>query len=428
MSTPRSVPTASSTTTSSATLPEHLARWGAERGRAVALRHKEHGVWVTSTWGDVQAEVARVAGALADRGFERGDVVAVASALSPQALAVTLAAQGLGGAALWVEPEALGERDAEASASDDAVSPSARAARFGFARDEAALIALRARFGAARWALALFTAEHVSPHEEGDDATSAVRAYADAAADVDVAAAPRPARLPANPDDSAFLFVGGAAGGVATGADGRPVAPSLTQAASIAGARAWLEAEAVGAGGTAFAWEGPTTAAAAIFLAGWLVAGFTLSLPEDATTADADRREVQPTIVAATGTAYERLQQQVADNLPRPGGLIRRAVDAGLASTAGGVRGALGSWLVRRPLREVLGLRRVAVALELGASAPAAAQELLARLGVPLRALPVAATAEPGAAEAPFSRSAPDHSIRFEPALALSSSTPGKLT
>ena len=422
MSTPRSVPTASPTIWSSAapaTLPEHLARWGAERGRSIALRHKTHGVWVTWTWGDLQAEVARIAAALADRRFERGDVIAVASGLSPQALAVTLAAQGLGGAALWVDPEAVGVPGAGASADGEAVSPSAPGARFGFARDEAGLVGLRARIGADHWALALFTAEHVSPQAEGDDGRSAVRAYAEVAANV--VAAPRANPLRATPGAPAFFFL---PGDVAVGERSRPQAASLTQAASIAGARRWLEAEAVGAGGAAFAWEGPTTAAAAIFLAGWLVAGFTLNLPEDATTADADRREVQPTIVAASGTAYERLRQQVADNLPAPGGLIRKAVDAGLTSTIGGARGALGWWLVRRPLREVLGLKRVQAALVLGAPAPAASEELLARLGVRLRVLP----AEIGAAEAPLSRSAPDHSIRFEPALALSSSTPRELT
>src|SRR3954467_14831049 len=86
-----------------ATLPDYLAHWAFHRARAVALRHKAHGNWSAWTWGDLQAEVARVAAALAARGFERGEVVAVAAELSPQALAVALAAQGLGGAALWVE-------------------------------------------------------------------------------------------------------------------------------------------------------------------------------------------------------------------------------------------------------------------------------------------------------------------------------------
>jgi hypothetical protein len=163
----------------------------------------------------------------------------------------------------------------------------------------------------------------------------------------------------------------------------------LTQAGLIGAARSWMQANGVRAADCAFTGEAPTTEAAAIFIAGWLVAGLTLILPEDPTTADADRREAQPTIVAATGATYERLQQQVADNLPAAGSRLRRAVDAGLAaSPRDRVRRALGGWLVRRPLRGILGFRRAVLALVLDeAPPPADAQELFAQVGVPLRAL-----------------------------------------
>ena len=54
---------------------------------------------------EVAVETQTMAGfalVLAARGFERGDVVAIASDLSPRALVVALAAQGLGGASLWI--------------------------------------------------------------------------------------------------------------------------------------------------------------------------------------------------------------------------------------------------------------------------------------------------------------------------------------
>src|SRR4051794_13824906 len=291
MSRQRSASTLSSAA-APATLPEYLARWASHRARAVALRHKVHGSWRAWTWGDLQAEVARVAAALGARGFERGEVVAVASDLSPQALALALAAQGLGGAALWVEPEAVGQPEGGAGRSE-AIAPGGSPVRFGLARDEAGLVALRARVGAGPWTLGLLTAEHGSSHQEEDDAESAVRAYAAVAAGVEVGAALRSGRLRAHAGDPAFFFPAAAT----VGGDRSSAAASLTQAASIAGARAWIEAEAVGVRGVAFAWEGPTTAAAATLLAGWLVAGFTLCLPEDATTVDADRREAQPTMV-----------------------------------------------------------------------------------------------------------------------------------
>ncbi len=166
-------------------------------------------------------------------------------------------------------------------------------------------------------------------------------------------------------------------------------AEALTQAGLIAAARTWLDAHGVGAEDRAFTGEAPTTEATAIFIAGWLVAGIALILPEDATTADADRREAQPTIVAATAASYEQLRQRIADNLPAAGTRLRAAVDAGLtASPRNRARRALGGWLVRRPLREILGFRRAALALVLDEEPPpVAAQELFAQLGVPLRAL-----------------------------------------
>ena len=163
----------------------------------------------------------------------------------------------------------------------------------------------------------------------------------------------------------------------------------LAQDGLVAAARTWLDANGVTAQDRAFISEAPTTEAAAIFIAGWLVAGITLILPEDSTTADADRREAQPTIVAATGATYARLRQRLSDNLPATGTRLRSAVDAGLAaSPRDWVRRALGGWLIRRPLRTILGLRRAALALVLDETPPAPeARELFAQLGVPLRAL-----------------------------------------
>jgi long-chain acyl-CoA synthetase len=434
MSDQRSSSTSPPASAARATLPEYLARWAAERPRALAIRHKSHGAWAAWTWGDLQSEVDRVAAALAARRFDPGDVVAIAAFPSPQALAVTVAAQGLGGAAIWIDPDALVPlvgQSAAASAGERSpldgapVSRLVPAARFGFARDEATLARLHARFGSAGcWALGLFTAEHGSP---ADSPAAAVRVYADAAADH--GGIPEKAPLRVKPSDAGFFFPHHTAAAVIFDV-ARSAAPSLPQAALVAGAQAWLESERIGAEHQAFLGEAPTTEAGAIFLAGWLVGGLSLGLPEDATTADTDRREMQPTIVAATGAAYGRLWQRVADNLPAPRTLLGAFVDAGLASAAGRARRAVSWWLVRRPLREVLGFRRLEVAFVLGAaSLPAAARDRLAGLGVRLRALPLASDADAdAAADVSFCLSAAGHSRPFEPVLALSSSSAGKVT
>jgi len=390
------------------TLPGHLARWATERPRAIALRHKARGVWTAWTWSDLRAEVMRLAAALAARGFEPEDAIVVAAGPSPPALAASLAAQSLGGAAWWLAPQTV-RRPGAIEATPTFGARSANTPRFAFAEDEVALAAVHMRLGSgAPWALALVTAEHAAA---GEGAASAVRAYADV---VGQAHLPGDAASPAaDRDVAAFVF----------STDGGGTA--LTQSEAVAAARRWLEVAHVDARVQAFASEGPTTAPNAIFLAGWLVGGFTLGLPEDATTSDADRRELQPTVVAASGGALERLWLRIVDGLPASGTLVRRIVNAGLAASDHGFRGLAGWWLVRRPLRRVLGLGETRVTLALGgAPVPAAAQTLFAQLRVSLGALP---TANLSRAELAVFSSVADAATRFDPALALGAAAPRRI-
>lgn len=384
------------------TLPEYLARSSASLPGAIALVHKSNGGWVAWTWREWHAEVARIGAALTARGFRPEDVVAIAAGPSPQALAVTLAAQALGGAALWL--------DVEAARPSSTISGSPVAIRFGFAADEAALASLRSRLGLAdAWTLGLHTADHGSP----DDPDRAIRPYA---AVVAATAPPDEPLAWARSSDIAFRF---APLGV-TG--GSPAAPSVASHASlIDSARAWLHARGP-VDRLAFTAEAPTSADVAIFFAAWLVGGFPLGLPEDATTANADRRELRPGVVAATGIAYGRLAQQVADELPPPGTLLRRALDVAFASPS-----RWGQWTVRRPLREVIGFRYARVALVLGPPPPDAAQALFATLGVPLHRLSTAGGG-PAQAVAPADDvSLPGLGSTNGPALGLSAASLGEL-
>ena len=348
------------------TLSEHLLRSATVVPGAIALCHKTRGRWIAWTWRDWRTEVGRVVAALSARGFRPGDVVAIGAAPSPQALAVTLAAHTLGGVALWTKLEGYAP----------VASPSVAEPRFGFAQDESALAKLRTRLGlGGSWTLGLHTADHGSP----DDPAAPVRGYAAAVAPADPAA---DGVGWARPQDVAFVFPDRVAG------------PSTsTHAALLAQARAWLVARG-SIGRLAFTAEAPTSAAVAAFFAGWLVGGFSLGLPEDPTTADLDRRELQPEVVAATAPAYERLARQVTDGLPPVDTFLRRTVDAGLASAK-----RWGQWTMRRPLRDVMGFRAAKTALVLGAPPPAAAQELFASLRIAL--WPLAARA-PGPDDAVY--------------------------
>ena len=120
-------------------------------------------------------------------------------------------------------------------------------------------------------------------------------------------------------------------------------------------------------------------------LAPWLIAGFCLNFPEGLDTRDIDRRELGPTLVAGTRETWQRLENMVRERLPAAGTWQRRLVDRALAPRAAGLTGLIGGWLVRRPLRDVLGFTRTRVPLIIGEPLPEASVQFLATLGIAVR-------------------------------------------
>src|SRR5580658_9166473 len=137
------------------TLPEWLQAAVKSRGDAVAVRHKVRGIWRPRTWRRLAAEVVCVAGAFEARGFQRGDAVVVAGCVRPEAIVATLAAQWLGGAAIWVERSDPGKL--LPSRMQPGATPRLCVA---FASDEAGLVALRT---APELASSLALGLHASP-------------------------------------------------------------------------------------------------------------------------------------------------------------------------------------------------------------------------------------------------------------------------
>jgi long-subunit acyl-CoA synthetase (AMP-forming) len=129
---------------------------------------------------------------------------------------------------------------------------------------------------------------------------------------------------------------------------------------------------------------------ACAFVGAWLVAGFRLNLPEGDATQEVDRREVAPMVVVGTARTYAQLRQRVLEGLPPPKTPSRRLADWALRPdppNAGILERAAGNLLVRRPLREVLGLSRVELSLVADAFPEEAVVAFFARLGLHLRAL-----------------------------------------
>ena len=120
-------------------------------------------------------------------------------------------------------------------------------------------------------------------------------------------------------------------------------------------------------------------------LAPWLIAGFCLNFPEGLETRDIDRRELGPTLVAGTRETWQRLENMVRERLPAAGTWQRRLVDRALAPRAAGLTGLIGGWLVRRPLRDVLGFTRTRVPLIIGEPLPEASVQFFATLGIAVR-------------------------------------------
>jgi long-subunit acyl-CoA synthetase (AMP-forming) len=120
-------------------------------------------------------------------------------------------------------------------------------------------------------------------------------------------------------------------------------------------------------------------------LAPWLIAGFRLNFPENLATRDRDRRELGPTLVAGTRETYERLYRYALERLPESGSWSRRLVDWALAAQPGLLQRQLGNWLVRRPLRDVLGFSRTHAPLLVGDALPPETQAFFQALGIRVR-------------------------------------------
>ncbi len=79
------------------TLPAAFFEQVRKRGDALALRHKERGVWKRVSWNDYGAQVRKVASALAAFGLRRGENVAILGENRPEWLYCHLGIMAAGG-------------------------------------------------------------------------------------------------------------------------------------------------------------------------------------------------------------------------------------------------------------------------------------------------------------------------------------------
>jgi len=346
---------------SPSSLHQWLQRQARRHGADVALRHKHLGIWQVRTWGQLADEVQRLATALQARGFSVGATLTIISRPRPQALLAALAAQWLGGVASLFDPL---EPAPEQTQLLGALQPD-------FVLVEGAEEILRLQAASVTAQVLVYLDPRGLPQ-----ALPAVQAldYATLVAHQSTASQAPPTYA----QPTAFVFF-------RQGAQG-PEQQCLSHAELLQDGERLVTREALGRQDEALAARAFASGGQARYLlAPWLVAGFCLNFPESLVTRDRDRRELGPTLVAGTRDTYERLHGYVLERLPKPGGWARRLVDWALAPAPGVLQRQLGGWLVRRPLRDVLGFTRTRIPLVVGEALRPETQAFFQRLGIQVR-------------------------------------------
>jgi hypothetical protein len=387
-----------------ATFPDWLSHQAERRGPQIALRQKLRGIWASWSWRALDDDVSRVQQALAARGLVPGDRVVIhsdplQSELCPELIVLGLAAQRGGAAVAFVEAVGRGAQPESRSPSPrerGSALPPAPWPRFVVVRDAAALAELPPEPAPAFELRILLTGRGFVP-----GAQPGVVLYEALLRERRGASPPESGTVPRRAREgdvacvvTASALLSGAASSSARGqrsADSSPSAQAHARthreliAAAGALARSLgddVDHDTLALGTPGAAWQfcnvvGP-----------WLLLGFRLNLVEDATTADYDRRELGPSLLLGSASAYRQLAQRVHASLPPPDSWLRRALERLLDARPGSLSAWVRSWLVLRPLRDVLGVSRVRQALVLGAPPEAALSSELRRWGISIDVLP----------------------------------------
>lgn len=379
-----------------ATLPGWLGLQARRHSRAVALRHKHLGVWRERSWQQLHDEVGGLATRLTAGGFGAGSTLVVLSHPRPEPLLLALAAQWLGGSAALLDP----------AVTDTALSAIVAGLRPTVVFAEGAEELKRIRHAGLEPALLLYADRRGLTGEPRAAGSPACRLhhYAEVVAAAEAGALLPP--LATSSTDTAFRFFRADDSGVArqdvSHAELLHAGDTLIAAEKLDATEEALAARAFAAGGQA-----------RYLLAPWLIAGFRLNFPESLATRDNDRRELGPTLVAGTAATYGRVAALVQTRLPVAGSRQRRLVDWALAPASGRIRRLLGHWLVKRPLRDVIGFTRTRAPLLVGEPLPQPTADFYAALDIRIRAWPDAAvwqaqppTATPAATDIPLPQGA----------------------
>ncbi len=353
------------------TLPKLLAemasRFGDDR---VALQEKRFGIWQPITWREYWERVRRFANGLAALGVKRGDVVAVLGDNRPEWLITELAAQALGGCTVGIYPTSIGEEvihilnhaRIEVVIAEDQEQVDKLIDLHGSTETLERIIYYDPR------GLELYEhpalIEFTAVEELGREYEAGHPGWLDEQVERGTST------------DIAILST-------TSGTTGLPKLSMLSHANLMAMGRSLMEVDPIGRDDRfvsflPLAWIGEQM----IAIACGLQAGFTISFPEDASTVQADMREIGPNVMFSPPAIWESMLSAVQVRITEAGwvkrGVFSWGFDVGEAAAEFTITGErppallrfkrrLADWLALRPVRDQLGLSRLSRAYTGGA-------------------------------------------------------------
>jgi long-chain acyl-CoA synthetase len=351
------------------TFPQLLLQHAAQRPEAPAMREKEYGIWQTTTWQQLAALVGQIACGLHQAGLVRGDHIVVIGSNRPRLYASMLAAQSLGAIPVPLYQDA---------AAAECVFPITNAEiKFGIVEDQEQVDKLLEVRESAPQLTQIWFDDPRGLRKYAENGLNSLDSLIESGAAFAATNSGfyKAEAAKAQPDDVAAMFF-------TSGTTGNPKGVVHTHYSLLDRSAAGAKFDKLTSDEDVLAYLPPAWIGQNIFsYAQWLVCGYTVNCPENASTVTIDLNEIGPTYYFAPPRVFEGLLTSVMIRMEDAGTLKRAmfgkfmevAKRVGPAKMDGKSLGvldslmyALGNFFVYGPLRNNLGMSRVRVAYTAG--------------------------------------------------------------
>jgi long-chain acyl-CoA synthetase len=351
------------------TFPQLLLQHATQRPSAPAMREKEYGIWQTTTWQQLATLVEQIACGLHQAGLKQHDHIVVIGSNRPRLYASMLAAQSLGAIPVPLYQDA---------AAAECIFPINNAEiKFGIVEDQEQVDKLLEVRGSAPQLTQIWFDDPRGLRKYEEDGLKSLDSLVESGA---AFASSNPGYFKAEaakpqPDDVAAMFF-------TSGTTGNPKGVVHTHYSLLDRSAAGAKFDKLTAAEDVLAYLPPAWIGQNIFsYAQWLVCGYTVNCPENASTVTIDLKEIGPTYYFAPPRVFEGLLTSVMIRM-EDAGSIKRAMfktfmdvakrvgpakmDGKSVGFADNLMYALGNFFVYAPLRNNLGMSRVRVAYTAG--------------------------------------------------------------